>query len=172
MPVWITPVTVAIPTELCDAEYQSRRRTSLDRYRSRTEVTNEHIWTAYAWLRLPLINREPQEVVRSVLLYKTAPVTRGVSPAEALENAKSVLQNAHVGGRKYNVVMFNTRTDAANSAKIKEWLDANEGCTELTQYTTMLVSAPTHKINLYKRETEDQTTYIILNNLDTAPWGW
>ena len=165
---WLTQATVAFPNELVVAERSEQRRTAINRYRSRTEVTTEHIHTAYSWLRLPLIvNNELQEYDTRSMLYKTLPVSRGVSEDEALSTIQREINSIIHGYYSQTITMLNTSTAAANSAKVKEWPDNAEEWTELTEARTTVVSTPNHKINIYRNDTETCTNYVILNNMDT-----
>ena len=77
------------PNELVQASRSITRRTNIDRYRSRTEVTTDHIYTAYTWLKLPVLTGDELQQTREwSMKYKTAPITRGIPEEEALENAK------------------------------------------------------------------------------------
>ena len=94
MLAWVTPSQRLTPNELASADSLSRRRMSIDRYRSRTEVTNEHINAAYAWLRLPaigdtgLINHDYYD---AFTIYKTIAVPRGVVEEEASRNVRNAI---------------------------------------------------------------------------------
>lgn len=167
MLAWLTEATIPAPNELVQASRSITRRTNIDKYRSRTEVTTDHIYTAYAWLKLPvLIGDELQQLREWSMKYKTAPITRGIPEEEALENAKRVIANIIEGYYNFNIIMFNTGTAAAGSARLKSWLDEQENWHEL-DVATLVTTTATHKINIYKFERDGRVFYTILNNLDT-----
>lgn len=178
MLAWVTPSQRLTPNELASADSLSRRRMSIDRYRSRTEVTNEHINAAYAWLRLPVIGNTElihHDYYDAFTTYKTIAVPRGVEAQEALRNVRTVISNTIASNRILNIITLNTSTAAAASNCIKEFFDNSDVCNEL-DIRTLVTSAPTHKVNMYKHITNggtpystsyDRTTYVILNNLDT-----
>lgn len=170
MLVWITPPTQqATPDALIAADSSNRRRMLIDRYRSRTEVTNEHINTAFVWLRLPTV--ADNELVSSIFkneytTYRTIAVPRGVEEQEASRAVRDIINTEMNRGKILNIITLNTGTAAAASNCIKEFFDNNEQWTEL-DVKTLVTSSATHKINMYKRVIESRITYIILNNLDT-----
>lgn len=170
MLAWITPPTQhTIPYELREADNYSRRRMLIDRYRSRTEVTNEHINTAFAWLRLPTVvdNGLVNNVYKDeYTTYKTIAVPRGVEEQEASRAIRNTIDIEMNRGRFLNIITLNTGTAAAASNCIKEFFDNSELWSEL-DVKVLVTSSATHKISMYKRVLENRTTYIILNNLDT-----
>lgn len=164
---WTTPATQQMPAELEESERQLRRRMRVERYRSRSEVTLEHIYAAFSWLRLSKITGETLEDPDTrAIWYNTSPVKRGVPEAEALEDAKNILMNMLGSSYPLLFATFNTRTDAGNSAHIKAWFEEQEYWTHL-DINEQLISSPTHKIDIYKFKTETTEAYAILNNLDT-----
>ena len=167
MLAWLTEATIPAPPQLVQASRSAGRRSYINRYRSRTEVTTDHILTAYAWLWLPvLVGDELSQVNEVSLGYRTAPITRGIPEEEALENAKRVISDVIDGYYNFNVIMFNTGTAAAGSARLKSWLDEQENYREL-DVATLVTTTATHKINIYKFEYNGRVYYIVLNNLDT-----
>ncbi len=170
MLAWITPPTQqAIPNELIHADSLSRRRMLIDRYRSRTEVTNDHITTAFAWLRLPTIVNN--ELVNNVFkneytMYKTIAVPRGVEEQQAADAVKDTVYTTIHREKPLNIITLNTGTAAAASNCIKGFFDSSDLWTEL-DVKTLVTSSATHKIHMYKYVLENSTTYVILNNLDT-----
>lgn len=166
---WITPATATIPSELDRAIGVSRRRTRILRYRSRTEVSEAHIYTAYSWLKLPIVidERLDNSAVNNSVLYRTAPVPRGLEVQEALDKCTEVLSSVLGSyGYKYKILMYNTGTAAAATERLKQYLDENAVFTEM-DVATLVTSAPTHKVHMYKSISEAESTYVILNNLDT-----
>ena len=174
MLAWVTPSQRLTPNELASADSLSRRRMSIDRYRSRTEVTNEHINAAYAWLRLPVIGTTDlihHDYYDAFTIYRTIAVPRGVGEQEALGTIRVAINQTIERARILNIITLNTGTAAAASNCIKEFFDNSDMWNEL-DIRTLVTSAPTHKVNMYKHITNhgtsyDRTTYIILNNLDT-----
>ena len=174
MLAWVTPSQRLIPQDLANADSLSRRRMSIDRYRSRTEVTNEHINAAYAWLRLPVIKDTElihHDYYDAFTIYRTIAVPRGVEEQEALTNIRTVITQTIDRNKILNIITLNTGTAAAASNCIKEFFDSADLWNEL-DIKTLVTSAPTHKVNMYKNVTNqgtlyDRTTYVILNNLDT-----
>ena len=168
--MWLTQQTVQTPPELQNAISYAGRRIRIDRYRSRTDVTPEYIIKAFAWAYLqPIKNELLQERPNFYINYKTRVIKRGISPDEAKTEVRSAL-NAYTNVSRVNILTFNTGVSQANSDAVKEMLEADEDYTELTDLRAMLVSAPTHKINIYyyKYESEEaRHNFIILNNLDT-----
>lgn len=175
MLTWITPSQRLIPSELNSADRLSNRRMSIDRYRSRTEVTNEHIYAAYVWLRLPIIKTTElihHDYYDAFTIYKTIAVPRGVAEEEASRSVREIIGRIMERDRVLNIITLNTSTAAAASNYIKEFFDSSDMWNEL-DIRTLVTSAPTHKVNMYKNITNggtpayDRTTYVILNNLDT-----
>ena len=166
---WITPATAAIPSELDRAVNASRRRTRIVRYRSRTEVSEAHIYTAYSWLKLPIIIDEhlDNSDANTSVLYRTAPVPRGLETQEALDKCTEVLSSVSGSyGYKYKILMFNTGTAAAATERLKQYFDDHTAFTEM-DVATLVTSTPTHKVHMYKSIGAVESTYVILNNVDT-----
>ena len=167
MMTWLTEQTVPIPAELVQADRKNSRRTAINRYRSRTEVTNEHINAAYSWLRLPAIKDDTLQPVNDVAaLFKTAPISRGIPEEEAFSKVQEVLTGIMTGYYTFNIVMFNTGTAAAATQYTKNWFDTQENWHEM-DVATLITSAANHRINMYKFSNDIQTTYVVLNNIDT-----
>lgn len=175
MLAWVTPSQRLTPNELANADSLSRRRMGIDRYRSRTEVTNEHINAAYAWLRLPVIGTTDlihHDYYDAFTVYRTIAVPRGVEAQEASINIRTAISDTIARNTILNIITLNTGTAAAASNCIKEFFDNSDLWNEL-DVRTLVTSAPTHKINMYKHiandstTSYDRTTYVILNNLDT-----
>lgn len=174
MLAWVTPSQRLIPNELANADNLSRRRMSIDRYRSRTEVTNEHINAAYAWLKLPVIKNTElihHDYYDAFTLYRTIAVPRGIETQEASRIVRDAINQTIERDKILNIITLNTSTAAAASNCIKEFFDNSDIWNEL-DVRTLVTSAPTHKVNMYKHITNDgtpykRTTYVILNNLDT-----
>lgn len=173
MLTWITPIMSGnVQEELQEAYNNTCRNIRTECYRSRTEITYDHITTAFSWIWMHELNEEKTELVpqnRIRLLYTTMPIPRGVAEDEALETIRQKME--YLCSRNWNktVLMLNTRTDAANSAKVKEWFDAQEDWTSIN--STQVISSGTHKVNIYKRtmpvEMSSKQVYVILNNLNT-----
>lgn len=168
MPTWLTPPTTNMPEELANATGLSRRRTRINRYRSRTDVTEDMISTAFAWMRLPkLADNELTAPNANYMQYITRSVQRGISVEDAKDNAARIISDAVNNGYATTVLTFNTATAATPAEAIKTMLDeASDLYTELN-VRTMLVSSPNHKIHIYKRTNEERTLYVILNNIDS-----
>lgn len=177
MLAWVTPSQRLIPNELATADSLSRRRMSIDRYRSRTEVTNEHINAAYAWLKLPVIRNTElihHDYYDAFTIYRTIAVPRGVEAQDASISVRTAISDTIARNKILNIITLNTGTAAAASNCIKEFFDNSDVWNEL-DIRTLVTSAPTHKVNMYKHITNDnnsgisydRTTYVILNNLDT-----
>ena len=167
---WITPITITAPPELNKAEHANRRRMDIIRYRSRTEVTDAHINTAYNWLRLPVIidnELDPNNANQTAsALYRTSPITRGVSEEEAYNTFTNTVQSILGCSYTFNIMMFNTGTAAAATVYIKHKLDEDTEWNAI-DVSALVTSAANHKVYMYKRVTAYTTNYIILNNLDT-----
>ena len=173
---WITPATIAIPEELSRADALNGRRLRQNRYRSRTDVTPEHINSAYMWQKLPIIIDDPEHEGCQKLstehrnqsgLYRTAAVPRGVSEENALSTCLNVIAEVQGSyGYAFKYLMFNTGTAAAATERFKRWLD-EQPAYEAMDVATLVTSSPTHKIYMYKNAIGNETTYIALNNLDT-----
>jgi Icc-related predicted phosphoesterase len=168
---WITPSTIAVPEELDNAFRVSRNRMSINRYRSRTDVTEYQIATAFSYLRLLDISKDPATVNRRAIRYVTRAVQRGVDPETALSNATAEIVGALEFNYPYTIIMFNTANAAANSEAILTKLTESDMYTELN-VRTMVTSTPNHKIHIFERtitvnNEEDRKCYVILNNVDT-----
>ena len=168
---WLTVPSVPMPDEMSRAERTQSRRTRIDRYRSRTEVTIEHINAALAWLRLSRINGEELEqnpYQEMNTLYKVLPIQRGISPEEALNKVQEQLYSLVNNSYPLNIITFNTGTAAAASEAVKNWLDRSADYTEL-DVAAMCTTTPTHKPHIYKHvgNQTNHTIFVILNNLDT-----
>lgn len=173
---WITPATIAIPEELARADALNARKLRLNRYRSRTDVTPEHINSAYMWQKLPIIIDDPEHPGCQKLstehrnqsgLYRTSAVPRGMSEEDALTACLNTIADVQGGyGWTFKYLMFNTGTAAAATERLKNWLDSQAGYSTM-DVATLITSSPTHKINMYKCVAGNETTYIALNNLDT-----
>lgn len=171
MAQWVIPANNSEPPEMMTAYSRSRRRTRILRYRSRTEVTDEHIYSAYSWLRLPIIiddNLNNIIATENSLLYKTAPVPRGISSQEALDKCLEALHEVMSSyGYAYKILMYNTGTAAAATDCLKEWFDNQDVWNEMIDVPTLATSAPNHKVHMYKYMLNSEVIYVILNNLDT-----
>lgn len=166
MAIWLHTQTVPGNARLNNALNKAYRRTRINCYRSRTDVTSEHIWTAFSWYRLSRLSEDAENEIPSdniPLHYVTRAVTRGVSPETAVNDANILIQNYDATN---TIITFNTATAAAGSQALKEMLDANEAYTELN-VRTMLTSTPNHRIHIYKCNKEGYYCYVILNNIDS-----
>lgn len=167
--IWLSEPSSNIPEELQRACQLSTNRLSSNRYRSRTEVTDQLIATAFSWMRLPTLkDGELQTTWRNWLRYITKPIQRGTPTEEAVEHVKDAIARCVESDHYYTVLTFNTATAAIPSEAVKEMLtNDTENYTELN-VRTMLTSTPNHKIHVYQRNgLENQKLYIVLNNLDT-----
>ena len=65
--IWLSAPTIDSPVEIRTAYNTCRRYSRINRYRSRTEVTDDTIMTAFAWQFLPQITgdtiNEPERTV-------------------------------------------------------------------------------------------------------------
>lgn len=167
MATWLSAQTTDTPLELNDAINKSCRRTNINRYRSRTDVTDDLIRTAFSWMRLPiLVNEELVAPPHEYLKYTTKAIQRGIGTEIAKANAEAVLMH-YIEATINSIITFNTGTAAAASEAVKEMLDADTAYTEL-DVRTMLTSTPNHKIHVYKRLiAEEHVMYVVLNNVDT-----
>lgn len=165
---WITPPTIEKPAEITKADLANMRRLRINRYRSRTEVTNEHINTAYLWFRLPNIVDNNLNTGRnnSHVLFRTVPVPRGIDPDEALTHSLEVLSEVQGSYNTLKILMYNTSTAAAATEKIRDWFEAQDAWIKLDA-ETLITTTATHKASIYKNTIEGENTYVILNNLDT-----
>lgn len=168
MATWLTPTMQNMPADLAHAYNAARRRTTLNRYRSRTDVTEDLITTAFSWMRLPKIFGETlEEPSTSYFKYSTRAIQRGIDAEQAKANAVESLNVFRNNPYYTQIVTFNTSTAAAASNAVKEMLDADPEYTELN-VRTMLTSTPNHKIHVYRYcDTDNRTMYVVLNNVDT-----
>jgi len=170
MLTWVTPMlSGTAPHRLIEAYNRTNRRLYVDRYRSRTDVTHDHIATALSWFRLPKLENDElvQTEERRNILYATFPVPRGIAEEEAMPIMRAKLTHTLQKSHEIKIITFNTRSDAGNSAALKAWLEAQPESWTHLNVNTMLISAPTHKIDMYMHANENKRSYIILNNLDT-----
>lgn len=165
---WLTPVEALVPNQLLQAETALRRRVRLNRYRSRTEVTSEHIIAAFSWLKLPVLTDEGtlESSENGNVYYATFSVPRGVPDEQALRDAQDKITGVTAARYSHAFVTFNTASAASGSAAIKQWLDACPDYTELP-VRPMLTTTPNHKVHVYVNNVTDDKTFIILNNIDT-----
>ena len=165
--IWLSEPTIERPFEISRAYNDCRRRGRVDRYRSRTEVTDDTILTAFLWMCMPhLVGEEMFYPANVTWKYMTKAVRRGISVEEAVTEAKATLANVVTQIYNKKILVFNTATAAPASAGIKQMLDEDEEIVELN-VRTMLTSTPNHRINVYKYDDECGTLYIVLNNVDT-----
>lgn len=167
MATWLSTPTTESPAELNSAVNLSRRRMSINRYRSRTEVSDDLIATAFAWMRLPILkDEELAQPNNAYSKYVTKAIQRGIDTETAKTNATSLL-TAIINTNYDSIITFNTGTAAAASEAVKGMLNADNAYTEL-DVRTMLTSTPNHKIHVYKHRTEyGRIIYVVLNNVDT-----
>lgn len=169
MATWRTPATLSVPTELSNAIYAMRRRLHVNRYRSRTEVTEDHIITAFSWTKLPrLENNELLSPTMDHINYVVKAVQRGADPEAVKQDALTWLNYRIVNSSYHEIITFNTATAAAASEAIKTEIDADQRFAEL-DVIPMVTSTPNHKIHIYKTATDEgKRMYLILNNVDTV----
>ncbi len=165
---WIVNPVTNTPEEMRTAETQVRRRIRIDRYRSRTTVTNDDVVTAYSWLGLGVIRDDAIVPGNVSISYITKALSRGVETNQAVEEATGVITGVIAARYAYTMLTFNTSTNAAASEALLELLTADENYTELN-VRTMVTAAPNHKIRIFKRVYNDNnnTLYVMLNNMDT-----
>lgn len=165
--IWLSEPTIECPVEIRTAYNTCRRYSRVDRYRSRTEVTDDTVMTAFAWQFLPQITgdtiNEPELFAWS---YTIKAVRRGIDVATAVQEAENTIARIKNQNAIRRILVFNTATAAAASEGIKNMLDASEDYTEL-DVRTMLTSTPNHRIHVYKYTQENYVIYVVLNNLDT-----
>ena len=168
MLTWLTPVETLAPNQLTQAETSLRRRIRLNRYRSRTEVTGEHIITAFSWLKLPVLTDEGtlESSELGSVYYATYSVPRGVPDEQALRDAQDKITDVTTAGYSNAFVTFNTASAANGSAAIKQWLDECADYAELP-VRPMLTTTPNHKVHVYINNVTDNKMFVILNNIDT-----
>lgn len=165
--IWLSEPTIECPIEIRTAYNACRRYSRINRYRSRTEVTDDTIMSAFTWQYLPwLTNDTMNEPGRIVWRYTTKAVRRGIGIDTAINEAKDTIDHVKNLYEKRQILVFNTATAAAASEGIKSMLDNSEEYTEL-DVRTMLTSTPNHRIHVYKYTQEDYVMYVVLNNLDT-----
>ena len=165
---WLTPVETPVPNQLLQAEATMRRRTRLNRYRSRTEVTGEHIIAAFSWLKLPVLTDEGtlETSENGNVYYATFSVPRGVPDEQALRDAQDKITGVTAANYRHAFVTFNTASAANGSAAIKQWLDECADYAELP-VRPMLTTTPNHKVHVYVNNVTDNKMFVILNNVDT-----
>ena len=165
---WLTPVETQVPNQLTQAETAMRRRTRLNRYRSRTEVTVEHIIAAFSWLKLPVLTDEGtlETSEQGNVYYATFSVPRGVPDEQALRDAQDKITGVTATRYSHAFVTFNTASAANGSAAIKQWLDECADYAELP-VRPMLTTTPNHKVHVYVNNVTDNKMFVILNNVDT-----
>lgn len=165
---WLTPVETPAPNQLTQAETSLRRRMRINRYRSRTEVTNEHIMAAFSWLKLPVLTDEGtlETTDPGNIYYGTFSVPRGVPDEQALRNAQDTITGVTAANYSHAFVTFNTASAANGSAAVKQWLDECMDYAELP-VRPMLTTTPNHKIHVYVNNVTDNKMFVILNNVDT-----
>lgn len=168
MLAWLTTPQTEVPAQLSRAYTTAHRRTRLDRYRSRTNVTVDNILTALTWMRLPRILEDGTlgTVPTYLTYYGTRAIPRGVQPEEAVTFVTDTIVGVLSAHYQTAVMTFNTANAATASQAVKEWLDNAELYTELA-VRPMLTSTPNHKIHVYKTVDDGRTLYVVLNNVDT-----
>ena len=165
---WLTPVETPVPNQLLQAETTLRRRVRLNRYRSRTEVTGEHIIAAFSWLKLPVLTDEGtlESSEPGNVYYSTFSVPRGVPDEQALRDAQDTITGIIAANYSNAFVTFNTASAANGSAAVKQWLDECADYAELP-VRPMLTTTPNHKVHVYVNNVTDNKMFVILNNVDT-----
>ena len=165
--IWLSEPTIESPNEIRQAFNVCRRYSRINRYRSRTEVTDATIMTAFLWQYLPYLTGETMVCPDpTIWRYTTRAVRRGIAVEQAVTEAKDAIEHAKGVYEFKQILVFNTATAAAASEGIKNMLDASEEYTEL-DVRTMITSTPNHKIHVYRFTENDRKIYIVLNNLDT-----
>lgn len=163
---WLYSTTVDT-TELVSARNRTARRLMLDRYRSRTNVTSDHINTAYTWIALNKIEGDEIVDTNTNLCYMTRALMRGIETDEALTTARTILYSAEETRYKYHVLTFNTATNAAAADALQSQLSTDNTYTELN-VRALVTTTPNHKVRIYKKLLRNERTlYVVLNNLDT-----
>ena len=167
---WVVPQTIPTPAELAAAIRYITRKLVIDRYRSRTDVTIQHINGAFAWYKLPIITQDNDYIPAdpNSMRYLTFPIKRGIPEELALQMVKDKLNTISMLSSPFQVIMFNSSTAAAATETVTQWFDADENWNEI-DIATMVTSAPNHKVKLYKHteETYNKVIYAIINNIDT-----
>lgn len=165
--IWLSEPTIECPNEIRTAYNTCRRYSRINRYRSRTEVTDITIMTAFLWQYLPHLDGETMVYPENTAWrYTTKAVRRGIAVEQAIIEVNDEIENAKRACEYRRILVFNTATAAAASEGIKNMLDASEEYTEL-DVRTMLTSTPNHRIHVYKCAENGHVIYIVLNNLDT-----
>lgn len=166
--IWLSEPTIECPTELRVAYNTCRRYSRINRYRSRTDVTDDIIMTAFLWQYLPHLDGETMvSPMQNTWRYTTKAVRRGITAEQAVAEATNIIEYyVKEAYEPKQILVFNTATAAAASEGIKNMLDTSEEYTEL-DVRTMITSTPNHRIHVYKYTQDDRTVYIVLNNLDT-----
>lgn len=169
MATWRIPATLQIPTELNNAINIMRRRLHINRYRSRTEVMEDHILTALSWMKLArLENNELIAPSQNYTSYIVRAVQRGTDPETVKQETLSYINDVIEASSRHNIITFNTATAAAASEAIKTAIDTDQRFTEL-DVIPMITSTPNHRIHIYKTATDEgKRMYLILNNVDTV----
>lgn len=165
---WLTPVETPAPNQLTQAETSLRRRMRINRYRSRTEVTNEHIMAAFSWLKLPVLTDEGtlETTDPGNVYYGTFSVPRGVPDEQALRDAQDKITGVTAANYSHAFITFNTASAANGSAAIQQWLNECMDYAELP-VRPMLTTTPNHKVHVYVNNVTDNKMFVILNNVDT-----
>lgn len=165
---WLIPAETQAPNQLVQAETSLRRRMRLNRYRSRTEVTGEHIIAAFSWLKLPVLTDEGtlESSEPGNVYYSTFSVPRGVPDEQALRDAQDTITGIIAANYSNAFVTFNTASAANGSAAVKQWLDECADYAELP-VRPMLTTTPNHKVHVYINNVTDNKMFVILNNVDT-----
>lgn len=168
MATWRTPATLSVPTELNNALYATRRRLRINRYRSRTEVTEDHIIAAFSWAKLARLENNELTQPTDTINYIVKAVQRGADPEVVKQDVLTYLNNVITGSNYHEIITFNTATAATASEAIKAEIDTNPGFAEL-DVVPMVTSTPNHKIHIYKATTDyGKRMYLILNNVDNV----
>ena len=117
---WLIPAETQAPNQLVQAETALRRRMRLNRYRSRTEVTGEHIIAAFSWLKLPVLTDEGtlESSEPGNVYYSTFSVPRGVPDEQALRDAQDTITGIIAANYSNTFVTFNTASAANGSAAV------------------------------------------------------
>lgn len=169
MATWRIPATLSIPHELNDALYATRRRLRINRYRSRTEVTEDHINTALSWTKLAKLKDD--ELIapsQDYINYVVRAVQRGADPEAVKQDTLTYLNDVIDGTTRHEIITLNTATAAAASGAIQAAIDTDQRFAEL-DVIPMVTSTPNHKIHIYKTTTDEgKRMYLILNNVDTV----
>lgn len=162
---WLTAYNQRIDGKLAQACIKIARRARIDRYRSRTTVTADHINTAYSWTTMDRIENDNLVASESTLKYITRPLARAVDTEEAFTNARDIIENLQTFTYTRTLCIINTSTNAAAAERLQEYM----GTTAYTELNvrTLVTSTPNHKIRVYKYTQDSRYYYVILNNVDT-----